>query len=513
MLTKVKSFGLNGLDGYLVDVEVDVSAGMPSYDIVGLGDTAIKESKFRVKSAIRNSLYQFPIDKVTINLAPADTKKEGSLYDLAIAVGILVCQGVLDKNKVKEFAYVGELSLDGSIKKVNGILPILITAKELGIKKVIVPKENAFEASYIENIEAYCCSNIIELVEYLQGLREIEKIEYKRFEDIKQINKGQDDFKYVKGQALAKRALEISASGGHNCIMVGPPGSGKSMLAKCLPSILPDLTFEEALEVTKIHSIAGVLDANVGIITNRPFRSPHHTTTTPALVGGGRTAKPGEISLSHNGVLFLDEFPEYPRTAIETLRQPLEDSKISISRVQQTIEYPANVMLIASMNPCPCGYYGQGPNKCKCTPSQIIKYRNKLSGPIMDRIDLHVEVDGVNYSDLTSREYEESSESIKARVEKARNIQLKRFANDKNFCNAKMNNEQIKKYCKLDEDGEDILKMAFEVYDLSARAYSRILKVARTIADLDNSENILVEHLTEALQYRNLDKKDGEDIC
>lgn len=512
MLTKVKSFGLNGLDGYLVDVEVDLTSGLPSYDIVGLGDTAIKESKFRVKSAIRNSLFQFPIEKTTINLAPADTKKEGSIYDLAIAVGILAGQGFIKKEVAKEYAYLGELSLDGSIKKINGILPILITARNLGIQKVIIPKENAYEASYIEGVEVYACENLSKLAEAFNGLITLDKVEQNSYENVKSVQKFEDDFKYVKGQTVAKRALEIAAAGGHNCVMIGPPGSGKSMLAKCLPSILPDLTFEEALEVTKIHSIAGVLDSSVGIVTNRPFRSPHHTTTTPALVGGGRNSKPGEISLAHNGVLFLDEFPEYPRQAIETLRQPLEDGKICISRVQQTIEYPANVMLIASMNPCPCGYFGEGPNKCKCTPSQIIKYRNKLSGPIMDRIDLHVEVDGVNYEDLTDKNYAESSEEIKKRVEKARNIQLKRFVNDKIFCNAKMNNEQIKKYCKLNDECEQVIKMAFDVYNMSARAYSRILKVARTIADLDGSENIEFEHIAEALQYRNLDKKDVDDI-
>lgn len=507
MLTKVKSFGLKGIDGFPVEVETDIMNGLAHFEVVGLADTAIKEAKERVRSAIRNSGFEYPIKRIIINLAPADIKKEGTIYDLAMAVSIVALDKEVKLSTHRDYCYIGQLSLDGQVKKVRGVLPILIAARKAGVKKLIVPVENAVEASFIQGMEVYPVHSLAECIKFLQGEVQIERVKVCDFENA--INGKVDalDFCNVKGQARAKRALEIAAAGGHNVIMIGPPGSGKSMLAKCFPSIMPDLTFEEALEVTKIHSVAGELDLKKGIVANRPFRSPHHTASTVSLTGGGNNSKPGEISLAHNGVLFLDEMPEYTRHTIETLRQPLEDGVITVARANATVTYPANFTLIASMNPCPCGNYGSKGKECTCTPTQIHKYLAKLSGPIMDRIDIHIEVDNVTYDDLKSQKEEEKSADIKARVDRARKVQLERFRNAKNYSNAKMSVPQTKSYCKVDEDGEFLLRQAFDKLKLSARAHDRILRVARTIADLEGKENIAVQHIAEAISYRSLDRK------
>ena len=506
MLSTVKSIALHGLEGYLIEVQVDVSAGMPNWEIVGLPDISVKEAKERVRTAIKNSEFEFQSRRIVVNLAPADLRKEGTCFDLPIAIGILLNLEQIYEIQ-EDIAFIGELSLDGRINKVNGVLPVCIEAKKLGIRKIILPKENAKEASIVDGIEIIGAQTLKEVVEYLNKEIEIKPMKNDNKKIFNFVNTTNLDFCDVKGQENIKRALEVAAAGGHNCLLIGSPGSGKTMMAQRFPSILPDLTFEESLEITKIYSVAGMLPKENPIITQRQYRAPHHTITPISLIGGGKTPKPGEISLAHYGVLFLDELPEFNKATLELLRGPLEDGKVTINRMNANLTYPCKFMFIASMNPCPCGYYGSKEKECTCGAKSISRYMNKISGPLLDRIDIQIEVNPVKYTNLNSKEKIETSKEIKKRVDKARNIQRNRYKEFNIFSNSELTPNLMEKFCKINQDSENILKIAFERLGLSARAYTRILKVARTIADLDGAENIETKHITEAIQYRSLDRK------
>jgi len=506
MLSKVQSASLYGIDAYPVEVEVDIaSRGLPHFFIVGLPDASVKESRDRVRAALKNNGYNFPLRPVTVNLAPADLKKEGSSFDLPIAVGLTASEGMIEQTALKDHILTGELSLDGRIKPVKGALSMALHAREQG-RKIILPVDNAPEAAVVQGITVLGAETLPEVIEFLRGKGPLKQFSTDIQESMRERTIYDEDFLDVKGQEHAKRALEVAASGAHNALMIGPPGAGKTMLSRRLPGILPPMTFEEALETTRIHSVAGILREGKALLPTRPFRSPHHTISDVALIGGGQFPRPGEVSLSHNGVLFLDEMPEFKRSVLEVLRQPIESGDVTVSRATASITYPARFMLVSAMNPCPCGYLGDERHQCSCTPSQIIRYRARVSGPLLDRIDIHIEVPAVPFKDLRAEEMGERTSDIRERVIEARERQLKRFEGQGLYANGQMKARHIKKYCKLDPKAQSLLDTATQKLGLSARAYTRVLKLSRTIADMEGKEDIEPHHISEAIQYRSMDR-------